>query len=94
MPLILAYKSHHVTLILQLVYHVRVYYGGGTLDSARNVGNSQLFQQPHTNHQHQMIKITNPESIENHLFSKPRIRLLLICALGGWGTQSNITHFV
>ena len=69
-------------------------YGGGTLNSGQNFGNSQRFQQPHTNHQQQIIKIKNPESIENHLLSKPRIRLLLNSALGGWGTQSNITHFV
>ena len=52
--------------------------GGGTLNSAQNFGNSQLFQQSHMNHQQQMIKITNLKLIENHLFSKPRIRLLLI----------------
>ena len=57
-------------------------------------GNFQLFQQPHTSHQHQMIKITNRKSIENHLFSKITIRLFIISGCGGCGTQSNITHFV
>ena len=48
-------------------------YGGKTLNFAQNFGNSQLFQQPYINHQHQMIKIMNFELIKNYLFSKRMI---------------------
>lgn len=65
-------------------------YGGGTLKPANFSKFCQPFQQPHTNHQHQMMKITNPESIDNHLCSNPRIRLFIISARGGRGTLSNI----
>ncbi len=58
-----------------------------TLESAAGERNTQ-------NHQHQMIIITNYRSLENHLFNESMIRLFIISALGGWGTQSNITHFV
>lgn len=47
----------------------------------------QPFQQSPTNQKHQIIKITNPESIENHLFSKRSIRLFIISA---WGERRTL----
>ena len=61
-------------------------YDSRTLNFVQNFRNSQLFQQLHTNYQYQIIKITNPELIEIYLFTKRKIRLLLISALREQGT--------
>ena len=73
-------------------WQVATSYGGGTLKSAYFFKSLSTFST--TTHQYQMIKITNPESIDIHLFSKPRIQLCIISVWGGRGTLSNIMYFV
>ena len=54
----------------------------------------QPFQQPPTNNLHQMIKITNHRSIENHRFSKTMEQLFIILARRKCYTKPKIMHFV
>ena len=50
----------------------------------------QLFYQPPINHQHQTIKISFRESIENHLFSEIKERSFIISAWREYYTEPNI----